>query len=112
MDGVDEGDGIRCIAVSAWGPGMIVTEDSTCSLDVKAVEGSSCVRDVIHPLMTQNVRTGDSGRKRRTSHLLGLRYHHMAIHENPWYTLRNTRKDGGTWRVRIEVKIGGKIMFQ
>lgn len=87
MDGVDKGDRIRCIAVSIREVEIIKVGRLTCSLDVKTVERSSCVCDVIHPLMTAKVSLGESKRKRYASHLLWLRHHHVAVHENPWNTL-------------------------
>jgi hypothetical protein len=51
MDGVDEEDRIGCIAVSIRDVWDNRGGRLTRSLDVKAVEGSSCVCNVIHPLM-------------------------------------------------------------
>jgi hypothetical protein len=63
---------------------------------MKAVEGSSGVCNIIHPLTIQTLTVADSKRKGWRPYLLWFRNHHMTIHENPWYTLRNTREDGGT----------------
>jgi len=77
---------------------------------VEAVEGSSSVCNVIHPLIATAVAVNWwTLRQSQKPHLLWLRNHHMTIHENPWYTLRNARKYGSTCVVRVMVNVVGKI---
>jgi hypothetical protein len=97
VDRVNKGDGIRCVMVSVRDLGLLRDGGQTCSLDMKAVEGSPRICNVIDPLTRADVTCyrfyGDS---EAYTHLLWFRNHHMAVHENPRHTLRNARKDRGT----------------
>lgn len=55
MDRVDKGDGIRCDTVSVRDLELLWDGRPTCSFDMKAVEGSSGVCNVIHPLTTADL---------------------------------------------------------
>jgi hypothetical protein len=55
VDRVNKGDGIRCVMVSVRDLGSLRDEGQTCSLNMKAVEGSPRICNVIDPLTRVDV---------------------------------------------------------
>lgn len=87
MNGVYEGDRVRCDASEraralSWrqtGTDMWPRYESN--------RGTLQRLQCYSPTDNSGGELVDSKRKRHTPHLLWLRDHHMAVHENTWYTL-------------------------
>jgi hypothetical protein len=98
MDGVDKGDGIRLHRGEHTGMWDNRGEGRggrlTCSLDVKAVEGSSCVCDIIHPLMTDRSQFRRVQEKRDVDRTFSgsdtIMWQSMKIPGTPFETLART----------------------
>ena len=100
MDRVNKGDGIRCVMVSVRDLGLLRDGGHTCSLDMKAVEGSPRICNVIDPLtradVTLQILGGLGGVHPTFSGSETIIWQSMKIPGTPFETLARTGAPGET----------------